>query len=172
MTVYLCIRQGSKINDDSVSVEELDWSAGRQVLIPAEHFWCDFKWSKNSSPNTNDLYIHYMDKSTGTPPSLEEKKICRIPSLNTQHLEPWSRWATAAEDHTGCRSWQLRTENRDYNSHRNTKIEQWKIVKTLPGLMSLDFCCDIQMIGSEFGVKDMKAWIHPALFQRFMLVVV
>ncbi len=22
----------------------------------------------------NDLYIHYMDKSTGTPPSLEEKK--------------------------------------------------------------------------------------------------
>ncbi len=30
--------------------------------------------TKNSSPNTDDLYIHYMDKSTGTPPSLEEKK--------------------------------------------------------------------------------------------------
>ncbi len=29
--------------------------------------------AKNVSPNTNDLYIHYMDKSTGTPPSLEEK---------------------------------------------------------------------------------------------------
>ncbi len=29
---------------------------------------------KNSSPNTNDLYIHCMVKSTGTPPSLEEKK--------------------------------------------------------------------------------------------------
>ncbi len=29
---------------------------------------------ENSSPNTNDLYIHHMDKSTGTPPSLEEKK--------------------------------------------------------------------------------------------------
>ncbi len=27
--------------------------------------------------------------------------------------------------------------------------------------MSLDFCCDIQMVGSEFGVKKMKAWIHP-----------
>ncbi len=39
----------------------------------AEHLWCDFKWAKNSSPNTNDLYIHYMDKSTDTP-SLEEKK--------------------------------------------------------------------------------------------------
>ncbi len=39
----------------------------------AEHLWCDFKWAKNSSPNTNNLYINYMDKSTGTP-SLEEKK--------------------------------------------------------------------------------------------------
>ncbi len=30
------------------------------LLIPAEHLWCDFKcrpWAKNSSPNTNDLYI-------------------------------------------------------------------------------------------------------------------
>ncbi len=43
MTVHLCIRQGSEINDDSVSVEELDWSAESQVLIPAEHLWCDFK---------------------------------------------------------------------------------------------------------------------------------
>ncbi len=42
-------------------------------LIPAEHLWCDFKWAKNSSPNTNDLYIHYMDKSTGTPSSLITK---------------------------------------------------------------------------------------------------
>ncbi len=60
MTVSLCIRQGSKRNDDWVSVEELDWSAESQVLIPAEDLWCDFKWrswAKNSSPNTNDLYI-------------------------------------------------------------------------------------------------------------------
>ncbi len=42
MTVSLCIRQESKRNDDSVSVEELDWSAESQVLIPVEHFWCDF----------------------------------------------------------------------------------------------------------------------------------
>ncbi len=60
-------------------MEELDWSAERQVLIPAEHLWCDFKYkpcAKNISymSNTNDLYIHYMDKSTGTPPSLEEKR--------------------------------------------------------------------------------------------------
>ncbi len=47
-----------------------------------------------------------------------------MPSLNTQHVEPWSRWATAAEDHTGCRSCQLRTGNRGYNSLRLTKIGQ------------------------------------------------
>ncbi len=58
-------------------MEELDWSAENQVLIPAEHLWSDFKcrpWAKHSSPNTNDLYTHYMDKSTGTPPSSEEKR--------------------------------------------------------------------------------------------------
>ncbi len=58
-------------------MEELDRSAESQVLIPAEHRLCDFKcrpWAKNSSPNTKDMYINYMDKSTGTPPSLEEKK--------------------------------------------------------------------------------------------------
>ncbi len=32
--------------------------------------------------------------------------------------------------------------------------------------MSLDFCCEIQMVGSEFGIKNMKAWIHPALSQQ------
>ncbi len=77
MTVSLCTRQGSKRNDDSVSVEELAWSTGSQVLITAEYLWCDFKcrpWAKNVSPNTNDLYIHYMDKSTGNPTSLKEKK--------------------------------------------------------------------------------------------------
>jgi len=45
---------------------------------------------------------------------------------------------------------------------------QQKIGKTLPGLMSLDFCCDIRMVGSEFGVNNMTAWIHPALYQYFL----
>ncbi len=31
----------------------------------------------------------------------------------------------------------------------------------LPDLMSLNFCCNIQMVGSEIGEKNMKAWIHP-----------
>ncbi len=53
-------------------------------------------------------------------------------------------------------------------ARQNWTIEDWKM---LPGLMSLNFCCDIQMVGSEYGVKNMKAWIHPALSQRFRLVV-
>lgn len=32
-----------------------------------------------------------------------------------------------------------------------------KIGKTLPGLVSLDSCCDIQVVQSEFGVTNMKA---------------
>ncbi len=57
-------------------------------------------------------------------------------------------------------------------AHKNWTIEDWK---TLPGLMSLDFCCDIQMVGSEFGVKNMdpsvpmgtvvmKGWTWSTLF--------
>ncbi len=33
------------------------------------------------------------------------------------------------------------------------KLDNRRLEKTLPGLMSLDFCCDIQM-ESEFGVKN------------------
>ncbi len=33
--------------------------------------------------NTNDLYIHYMDKSTGTP-SLEEKKA--LPNCGNKEI--------------------------------------------------------------------------------------
>ncbi len=40
-----------------------------------------------------------------------------------------------------CRSCQLRTGNWGNNSHRLIKTGQYKIGKTLPGLMSLDFCC-------------------------------
>ncbi len=39
---------------------KLIWSAESQVLIPAEHIWCDFKcrpWAKNASPNTNDTWV-------------------------------------------------------------------------------------------------------------------
>ncbi len=43
-------------------------------------------------------------------------------------------------------------------THQNWTIEDCR------NMMSLDFCCDIQMIVSVFGVKNMKAWIiRPCL---------
>jgi len=41
-----------------------------------------------------------------------------------------------------------------------------------PVLMSLDFCWDIQMVESEFGVNRMGTWIHHALLPLCRLVVV
>ncbi len=55
-------------------------------------------------------------------------------------------------------------------AHQHWTIE--KLKKTVPGLMSLDLCCNIQMVGSEFGIKNMKSWIHPPLSQRFRLMLV
>ncbi len=43
-------------------------------------------------------------------------------------------------------------------AYQNWSIEDWKNVY---GLMSLDFCCDIQMVGSEFGVKN--TWRHGSI---------
>ncbi len=60
-----------------LSVEPLDWSAERQVLIPAEHSGVTSNADlepkiQHQSPMT--CTFTYMDKSIGTLPSLEEKK--------------------------------------------------------------------------------------------------
>ncbi len=81
---YCGIRQGSKRNDDSVSVEELDWSAENQVLIPAEHLWCDFEcrpWATNSPPNTKQHWlVHslYGQKYWDTPFFRREKGTSKL----------------------------------------------------------------------------------------------
>lgn len=41
-------------------------------------------------------------------------KVCWRASLNTQHVEPWSRWPTAAEDHAGYHFCKQRTGNWGY----------------------------------------------------------
>ncbi len=53
--------------------------------------------------------------------------------------------------------------------HQNWTIEDWKNVTWSDESRFLLRHSDV---GSEFGVKNMKAWIHPALSQRFRLVVV
>ncbi len=53
-------------------------------------------------------------------------------------------------------------------AHQNWTIEDWKnVVWSDESRFMLR-----QMVGSESGVKNMKAWIHPALSQQFRLVVV
>lgn len=39
--------------------------------------------------------------------------------------------------------------------------------KMVPGLLTI-----IQIVESEFGINDMKAWIYPALSQWLRLLVV
>lgn len=61
-------------------------------------------------------------------------------SLNTQHIVPWSRLATA-EKTTPCQSCQLTTGNWDCHSHWLIKIEQQKSENV--ARLSLNFCCNI-----------------------------
>lgn len=46
--------------------------------------------------------------------------------------------------------------------------EDWN---TLPGQMSFDFSCNIQMVGLKLCITNMKAWIGLALYQEFRLRV-
>lgn len=42
----------------------------------------------------------------------------------------------------------------------------------LPGVISLSFFCDAQMVWSEFGNNNnMKAQSHPSLYRSFRLLV-
>ncbi len=71
-----------------------------------------------------------------------------------------------------CRSCQIRTGTRRIQftqDHQNWTIEDWKNVAWSDESRFLLRHSDV---GSEFGVKNMKAWIYPALSQRFRLLVV
>ncbi len=63
-----------------------------------------------------------------------------------------------------------RTQRLQYaQNHQNWTIEDWKNVAWSDESRFLLRHSDVE---SEFGVKNMKAWIHPALSQRFRLVLV
>ena len=48
-------------------------------------------------------------------------------------------------------------------AHQNWTIEDWKM---LPGLMNLDFCWGLQMVGLEFDDNRINPCIQPALCQQ------
>lgn len=64
--------------------------------------------------------------------------------------------------------------NRGCNLHRITKIGQQNIRKRLlVRLVSLDFCCNIEMLGLKFDVKKRKIWkLYHALYQWFGLTMI
>lgn len=64
--------------------------------------------------------------------------VCRRAPLNTQRVEPWSEWATAAEDHTWCHSCQLRIERWGCSQwacgHQSWMTDPGKMLKGLTNL--------------------------------------
>ncbi len=70
----------------------------------------------------------------------------------------------------------LSSKNRTRRIQFTQNHQNWttEIGKTLPHLLSLDFCYDIQMVGSELGVKKGTRVQHRSILprQRFRLVLV
>lgn len=96
-----------------------------------------------------DRKASLSERTNRTNPKYEEKYLWMYKHLTLK---------------SGCHSCQLRKGNSGFKSHRLPNIyrtEDWKNV-----------CCDIQTAGSEFDVNTMKAWIRPALYQWFSLLVV
>ena len=61
-------------------------------------------------------------------------EACGKAPLNSQHIEPGTRWA---EDFTGLHYHQLRTGYLSYDEHETTKIEKRRL-ENLAGVMSLE----------------------------------
>ncbi len=60
MTVSLCMRQGSKRNDDSVSVEELDWSAESQKISLRSTFWLSGVFCRGYQQHDAHEFLRYL----------------------------------------------------------------------------------------------------------------
>ncbi len=82
------------------------------------------------------------------------------------------REATVTQITTRYNQGMQNTISEQHTTRRTLKLMGFSSRRPHRGLMSLDICCNIQMVGSEYGVKNMKAWLHPAWSQRFRLVVV
>ncbi len=88
--------------------------------------------------------------------------------------EHTTRWTLKQMDYSSRILHRVSDKNRTRRiqftqNHQNWTIEDWKNVAWSDESW---FLLQHSDVGSEFGVKNMKAWIHPALSQRFRLVVV
>lgn len=65
-----------------------------------------------------------------------------------------------AEDRTECDCCQLK--------NRTLRPQLWWAHGTLFDLMSLDLCCDIQIVGSEFGVNNRCCGVMVCVWGGFI----
>lgn len=80
--------------------------------------------------------------------------MCRRASLNAK---AWKIWATTADHNENLKlRFQFTSLTKFYNRRLKKRCLVWWL--------------SISAVGSEFGINDMKAWVHPALYQRFKLV--
>ncbi len=105
-----------------------EWS--EKEKISSEWQLCERKWLVDVRVQRRmDRLVRDYIKATVTQITTRYNNVCRIPSLNTQHIEPWSRCATAAEDHTGCHSCQLRTGNESIIYSGSPKLDNRRLEK-------------------------------------------
>lgn len=107
--------------------------------------WVTALWEKNALlvpevqgdwPDCFNLIIRWLIKSTCYNQGLQ----------NAQHAKPWSRCATAPEDHTRCHSCKLRTQHWGYNLQQKTR-EDWR---NLPTQISLSCAAIFGWCGEDF----------------------
>lgn len=98
-------------------------------------------------------------------------KDCRIPSPTTQHLELWTRRASAAEGNSGCHYSQQIEGNWGNNLHTHYWAIAWK-----KNCFIWQDRFQLQQSGSttrsEFVVNNTKSNIYPALYQWVRLPLV
>ncbi len=87
----------SRVRKRVHNIQNIQWAAVVWTKMPC---WCQRRM---------DRLVRDDRKATVTQIATRYNQGMQNTSLNTQHVEPWSRWAPAAEDHTGCRSCQIRT---------------------------------------------------------------
>ncbi len=91
-----------------------------------------------------------------------------MPSLNAQQVEPRSRWAKAAEDWVTLLSAKNRKLRLQFTqAHQNWTIGDWKNF-----VWSDESRFWLQNLDGGVRIKNMKAYIHPALSQQFRVGVV
>ncbi len=98
--------------------------------------------------------------------AVRDDKKATVTQITTRYKQGMQN--TISEHTTHRTLKQMGYSSRRPEAHQNWTIEDWKNVAWSD---ESRFLLQHSDVGSEFGVKNMKAWIHPALSQRFRLVV-